>query len=55
VTRPDANAVAKILHELADRLKLDGANPHRARAYARAADNLALSPLPLDELVSEAA
>jgi DNA polymerase (family 10) len=53
VTRPDANAAAKILRELAERLELEGGNPYRARAYGRAADNLALSPLPLEELVAE--
>ena len=53
MSRSDANAVANISRELAQRLELDGANPYRARAYARAADNLALSPPPLDKLVAE--
>ena len=49
----DAAAVSKLLRELAQRLELAGGNPYRARAYARAADNLALSPLPLERLVAE--
>jgi DNA polymerase (family 10) len=53
MARHDAGAVAKILHELAQRMQLEGGNPYRARAYARAADNLALSLLPLDQLVAE--
>src|SRR5882757_261245 len=49
----DAAAVSKLLRELAQRLELAGDNPYRARAYGRAADNLALSPLPLERLVAE--
>jgi DNA polymerase (family 10) len=53
MTKRDAAAVAKILRELAQRMELEGGNPYRARAYARAADNLTLSPLPLDQLIAE--
>jgi DNA polymerase (family 10) len=53
VARPDANAVADILRELSQRMELGGGNPYRARAYARAADNLSLSPLPLEELIAQ--
>ncbi len=49
----DTAAVSKLLRELAQRLELAGDNPYRARAYARAADNLQLSPLPLDDLVAQ--
>ena len=49
----DSAAVSKLLRELAQRLELAGGNPYRARAYGRAADNLALSPLPLERLVAE--
>jgi DNA polymerase (family X) len=49
----DTAAVSKLLRELAQRLELAGGNPYRARAYSRAADNLALSPLPLERLVAE--
>jgi|SRR5712671_692488 len=31
----------------------EGGNPYRARAYARAAENLSLSPEPLDRLIKE--
>ena len=34
-------------------MELAGGNPYRARAYGRAAENLALSPLPLHRLVAE--
>jgi DNA polymerase (family 10) len=53
MTRPDVAVVAKILQELSQRMELEGGNPYRARAYARAADNLALSPLPLGQLIAE--
>jgi DNA polymerase (family 10) len=49
MTLSDAATVAKILRELSQRMELDGGNRYRARAYAKAADNLALSPLPLDQ------
>jgi DNA polymerase (family 10) len=51
--KPDAAAVAKTLQELAQRMELEGGNPYRARAYARAAENLSLSPEPLDRLIKE--
>jgi DNA polymerase (family X) len=53
MTTSDAATVAKILRELSQRMELDGGNPYRARAYAKAADNLTLSPLPLDQLVAQ--
>jgi DNA polymerase (family 10) len=34
-------------------MELEGGNPYRARAYARAAENLSLSPEPLDRLINE--
>jgi DNA polymerase (family X) len=34
-------------------LELAGGNPYRAPAYARAAGNLLLSPLPLQQLIAE--
>src|SRR6185437_13215941 len=43
MTISDAATVAAILRELSQRMELDGGNPYRARAYAKAADNLALS------------
>jgi DNA polymerase (family 10) len=49
----DAAFVAKTLRELAQRMELEGGNPYRARAYARAAENLSLSPEPLNRLIKE--
>ena len=42
-----------MLRELGQRMELEGGNPYRARAYARAAENLSLSPEPLDRLIKE--
>ena len=53
MAKPDAATVAKTLRELAQRMELEGGNPYRARAYARAAENLSLSPEPLDRLIKE--
>src|SRR5581483_11447929 len=53
MTLSDAATVAEILRELSQRMELDGGNPYRARAYAKAADNLALCPLPLDQLIAQ--
>jgi hypothetical protein len=51
--KQDAATVAKTLRELAQRMELEGGNPYRARAYARAAENLSLSPESLDRLIKE--
>ena len=48
-----AAEISKLLRELALRLELEGGNPYRARAYSRAADNLALSPVSVDQLIAE--
>ena len=48
-----AAEIAKLLRAMGGRLQLAGANPHRAKAYARAADNLGLTTLPLDRLLAE--
>jgi DNA polymerase (family 10) len=53
MAKPDTAAVAKMLRELAQRLELEGGNPYRARAYARAAENLSLSPEPLERLIKQ--
>jgi DNA polymerase (family X) len=53
MAKPNAAAVAKILRELAQRLELEGGPPYRARAYARAAENLSLTPEPLDHLIKQ--
>jgi DNA polymerase (family X) len=53
MAKQDAATVAKTLRELAQRMELEGGNHYRARAYARAAENLSLSPEPLDRLIKE--
>jgi DNA polymerase (family X) len=45
--------ISRLLRELGDRMALQGGNPYRSRAYSRAADNLALSTIPIDQLISE--
>lgn len=49
----DTPVISKILRELAQRSVLAGGNPYRARAYSRAAENLALGPVPLEQLIAE--
>jgi DNA polymerase (family 10) len=51
--RSDAQAVAKLLREYAQRSALRGGNPYRAKAYSRAADSLAALAEPLDRLIME--
>jgi DNA polymerase (family 10) len=48
-----AAEISRVLREIGDRMVLIGGNPHRARAYRRAAENLALSTVPLDQLIAE--
>src|SRR6195256_1800397 len=49
----NAAEISQLLREIGDRMELQGGNPYRARAYTRAAENLSLSTLPLDQLISE--
>jgi DNA polymerase (family X) len=49
----DASAVAGLLREFGQRTALRGGNPFRAKAYARAADNLLALAEPLDEVVAQ--
>jgi len=51
--RLTAAQISQLLREIGNRMALRGGNPHRARAYSRAADNLALSTLPIGQLVAE--
>jgi DNA polymerase (family X) len=46
----DASAVAKLLHEFGQRTALRGGSPNRARAYSRAAENLMVLTVPLEEV-----
>ena len=49
----EAQQVAKLLREYAQRTALRGGNPYRAKAYSRAADSLAALAIPLDRLIEE--
>jgi DNA polymerase (family 10) len=49
----DAAAVSKLLREFGQRTALRPGNHYRAKAYARAADNLLALSLPLGEVVSQ--
>jgi DNA polymerase (family 10) len=49
----DASATADLLHEIGQRLALQGGNPYRARAYSRAAESLRTLIEPLPELIAE--
>jgi DNA polymerase (family 10) len=45
--------ISRLLRELGDHMALQGGNPYRSRAYSRAADSLALSTVPIDQLIQE--
>jgi DNA polymerase (family 10) len=47
-----ASGTAELLHEIGQRLALQGGNPYRARAYSRAAASLQNLIAPLDELIA---
>jgi DNA polymerase (family X) len=49
----DASAVARLLREFGQRTALRGDNPFKAKAYARAADNLLTLSEPLDRLIAQ--
>jgi DNA polymerase (family X) len=49
----EAQQVAKLLREYAQRTALRGGNPYRAKAYSRAADSLAALAIPLNRLIEE--
>jgi DNA polymerase (family X) len=53
MTKADAQTVAKLLREYAQRTALRGGNPYRAKAYSRAADSLAALAVPLDPLIEQ--
>ena len=48
-----AAQISQLLREIGDHMALKGGNPYRSRAYSRAADNLALSTIPLGDLIKE--
>jgi DNA polymerase (family 10) len=49
----DAAQIAGLLRELSQRTALRGGSPYRAKAYARAADNLLALSVPLDQLIAD--
>ena len=51
--RLTASEISRLLREIGDRMVLKGGNPYRAKAYSRAAENLALSTIPVDQLWGE--
>jgi hypothetical protein len=53
VAKLDASEVAGLLEEYDRRTMLLGGNPYRAKAYIRAAENLALLTEPLETVVAE--
>jgi DNA polymerase (family X) len=53
VALAEAQEVAKLLREYAQRTALRGGNPYRAKAYSRAADSLAALAIPLNRLIEE--
>ena len=53
MTTLDASAVARLLREFGQRTALRGDNPFKAKAYARAADNLLTLSEPLDRLIAQ--
>src|SRR3712207_2774454 len=49
----DAPAVARLLVEISQRLRLAGESPYRARAYAQAAENLLTLTVPLADVIAQ--
>jgi hypothetical protein len=53
LVKVDAQTVASLLREYAQRTALRGGNPYRANASSRAVDSLGALALPLDQLIAE--
>src|SRR5215218_6846574 len=49
----DAAAVGRLLVEISQRLLLAGESPYKARAYARAAENLLTLTVPLETVIAQ--
>ena len=47
-----ASDIAQQLRELGHRMALEKGNRYRAKAYVRAADNLALTTTPIEDLIA---
>jgi DNA polymerase (family X) len=52
MTPLDASAVSRLLREFGQRVSLRPGNPYRAKAYARAADNLLTLSIPLADVIA---
>jgi DNA polymerase (family X) len=48
----NASSIATLLREFGQRSALRGGNPFRAKAYARAADNLLALSQPIDQVIA---
>src|SRR4051812_18760698 len=55
MAKSDAQTVARLLREYAQRTSLRGGNPYRAKAYFAAADSLAAVAQPLDRIIAAGA
>lgn len=53
MAKPTAADIAAQLREMGQRMALEKGNPYRAKAYLRAAENLALSTTPVEALIAE--
>ena len=53
MARLDTGGIAQALREMGRRMQLENGNPYRAKAYLRAADNLALTTMPVERLIAE--
>ena len=51
MAQANAQTIAGLLREFGQRTALRGGNPYRAKAYMRAAENLAALSLPLDRII----
>jgi len=49
----NAAEIAQLLREMGRRMQLEKGNPYRAKAYLRAADNLALTTMPVERLIAK--
>lgn len=53
MVKANAQTVAKLLREYAQRTALRGGNPYRAKAYFRAADSLAALAIPPERVIAD--
>lgn len=53
MTKLEKDEIARLLHEMGQRMALTGGNPYRARAYRTAAENLSIVAEPLDDIIKK--